>query len=69
MAIDLKPVQQPLQTRTPVTSAQIESLITVIASANPLVITLPAGKEYTDVIRFVLQVGPNGTGMLDVTFK
>lgn len=69
MSIQLTPVYQPLQTRTPVTSAEITNLITAIASTNPPLITLPENKQYTDVISFVLRVLPTGSGSLEVVFK
>lgn len=69
MAIELTPVTQPLQARTNVTAEQVSALITVIASADPAVIALPEGKQYSDVSRFMLIVQPDGNGMLDVVFK
>ena len=69
MTIQLTPITQPLQARTNVTAEQVSALIAVIASANPAVIALPEGKEYSDVSRFMLIVQPDGKGMLDVVFK
>jgi len=66
--ITLTPTPQPLNARTNVTAEQVASLITAIASANPAVLTLPEGKEFSDVSRFMLIVHPNGGGMLDVVF-
>lgn len=69
MAIELTPVAQPVQARAQLTAEQVASLVTLIASADPAVIALPEGKEYTDVSRFLLIVQPDGKGMLDVMLK
>jgi hypothetical protein len=68
MSIQLTPIVQPTVARTQVTAEQVASLITAIASANPAVLTLPEGKAYADVSRFMLIVRPDGAGMLDVVF-
>lgn len=50
--IQLTPVAQPIVTRAQLTSEQVQSLISVIASADPAVIVLPEGKTFADVRTF-----------------
>lgn len=58
----------PDRARTQITAEQLQALITLLASANPALIVLPEGKQFTDVKRFTVQVLPNGKGAVNVVF-
>jgi len=58
----------PDRARTQIDATQLQALISLLASADPALIVLPEGKQFTDVKRFNVQVLPNGKGVVSVTF-
>ena len=65
--IVITPVVQPVIARTPITPEQVAELVTLIGGSN--LITLPAGKAATDLVRFAVTILPNGTGVLELAIK
>jgi len=76
MAIELT-LQQPQPEPPPeikesvndITQEQLNSLIEVISSANPPVLTLPQGKTFADIEVFKIAIRPNNSAQLLVRFK
>jgi len=61
--------EPPVTARAQITAAQVTALITLIASADPAIITLPDGLQFTQVKRFNLNVLPNGNGAVNIVFN
>lgn len=51
-----------------INAEQLQSLISLLASANPVIVQLPEGKTFADVQRFSVVVLPNGEGSVRVLF-
>ena len=67
--VALTPITQPTQARAGLTADQITAFVTLIASANPALLTLPTGKAFSDIVGFNINVQPNGGGQLIVSLK
>jgi hypothetical protein len=62
------PPTPPVMARSQITSEQVQALITLIASANPVLIVLPEGKSFADVKGFNVNVQPSGKGVVSIRF-
>lgn len=52
-----------------ISSDQLQSLISLLTSSDPTVVQLPESKTFADVKRFVVNVRPNGKGVVRVFFN
>jgi hypothetical protein len=68
--LQILPTLAPIVARSQVNEAQVNALISLIATADPAIIELPSGKGYTDIKNFSLNIHPSGSrGMISVMFK
>ena len=67
--ITIAPTNVPITTNVKLTAEQVTALITLLASANPPIINLPAGKTFADILRLCVTAFPRGDGTLEVTIK
>jgi hypothetical protein len=62
------PPTPPVMARSQISAEQLGALINLIAAADPAIIVLPSGKQFSDVKGFNVAVLPNGNGMVNVRF-
>lgn len=65
----LPPPVIPEFARTEIDEQQVQALISLIASADPALIILPEGKQFSDIRGFNVRVFVNGRGFVNVTFN
>lgn len=63
-----QPPALPVMARSQINEQQVQALITLIASADPALLILPEGKQFSDVKGFNVRILPNGKGMVNVVF-
>ena len=62
------PPTPPVMARSQINELQVQALISLIATADPAIIILPEGKQFTDIKGFNVRVLPNGRGAVNIVF-